>query len=152
MQMTGKKHPPELCEAIFARYMLLQNYAQTGREFGLATQTVWDIVDRLSAEQGTTVAALRNARRCDMANKMWDRVDELISEVMPEQLGTEKASRGLEAARALGELGRLAYLMEPKTDAVVGTTEIHVHTGMKPPRELAGITDETTTTLEVKPS
>ena len=53
------------------------------------------------------------AARADIARKCWRKIEALVDEITTATLGTERSSRGLEAARALGELGRLAVALDP---------------------------------------
>lgn len=146
----GQKTQPKVEEEVFAEYLICQSYSATGRTFNMPVQTVFEIVERLSGDRGE-LGRLRNAMRADMIHKSFGRVDEVIDLIRPDELGTEKSSRGLEAARAVGELGRFIAGLEPKQqDVPVGDTIINISTGMKPPPELE-YTETTTTTL-VKPS
>jgi len=132
--VRGQKTSPAIEEAVLAHYIVCDSYAATGRHFELPTETVFSICKRLGSDK---LAELRLSKRADLAGKAWTNIAELIGVVTPANLGTERSSKGLEAARAAGELARIAHLLEPPAvEADEVPTEIHIHTGMRPPPEL----------------
>ncbi len=132
--MRGQKTPPEIEEAVLAHYVVCGSYAETARKFDMPTETVFGICKRLGRDELTE---LRLSKRADLADKAWANIGDLIAVVTPANCGTERSSKGLEAARAAGELARIAHLLEPpEADQEVGPTTINVYGGMRPPPEL----------------
>jgi hypothetical protein len=63
---------------------------------------------------------------------------DLLGLATPANFAGAKGSIGAEAARAASDLARVAAMLEPKeTEQDDRPTEIHVYTGMRPPREVA---------------
>jgi hypothetical protein len=130
---AGQRTPPDLEEKILADYLLRLNYAETARRFDLPARTVVNVVKRLANDE---LADLRLSIRADLVEKAWSKVDKLIDVVTPENLGTPRSSRGLEAARAAGELARVAHLLEPpEREAEPGPTVINLCTCLSPSTE-----------------
>jgi hypothetical protein len=139
--MKGSKTPAETEEAVFADYLTTLNHAETARRLDLPTRTVANIVKRLANDD---LAELRSALRTDLAEKAFSKIAELIALVTPDNLGTARSSKGLEAARAAGEIGRIAALVKPaEIEGEPSQTTIVLCTCMKPPPEIeqAGIAE-----------
>lgn len=147
----GKKTRPAKEEAVYAYYVAEQNYSETARKFGLPISTVVGIIDRLKTD---TVANVRKAIRADIALECLRAMAPTIAMMKPKFFGNEHVSIASDAAKVLDSLTRSAAAFDPDGDTdAVAPTEIHVHTFMPPPPELAGamITAATTTTLEKLP-
>jgi len=132
--MRGQKTSPAVEEAVLAHYVACGSYAETGRTFDMPTETVFSICTRLGGDE---LAELRLSKRADLAEKARASIGELITVVTPANCGTERSSRGLEAARAAGELARIAHLLAPpEQEQDAAPTTINVYSGMRPPPEL----------------
>lgn len=144
----GVRTDPEIEEAVYAYYVLKQNYGKTGRHFGLPRMTVVNIVDRLKTDD---LVKVRHSMRADLAQRFWDRAGRLVSNVSGQHLGSEHTSLGSESAKAIGELCRAAALLEPEgIDDKQRPAVINVYTSMPPPPELqdaAVVNENTTSTL-----
>lgn len=109
--MRGKKQSPAKEEQVYATYIATGSYQDTAEKHGMPKSTVFGIVQRVG---GDGLEQHRTAMRADIARRIWDKVAVLADAVNLNELGTEKSSRGFEAARAAESLSRVAAALEPK--------------------------------------
>jgi hypothetical protein len=94
--------------------------------------TVFGLVHRLAGDE---LERDRTAMRALLARDAMVRISDLIQAVDPRDMGTERSSRGSEAARAAADLGRVLQALEPKRDQEAVIPTIQVFTGISPPSE-----------------
>lgn len=143
----GKKTAPAKEEAVFAHYVVSQNYSATAEHFNMPISTVFGIVGRLKTDD---FASIRKAIRADMFAECMKAMRPAVLEMKPGNFGNEHITVASDAAKVLDSLVRAAVAFDPESDDnAIAPTEIHVHTHMPPPPEWTGetITANTTTTL-----
>jgi hypothetical protein len=119
-------------EAVYAKQIELNSYRRTAEFFGMPFTTVWHICERLGRD---SLEQERTALRARLMRDALGKAAAVIVLVEPGELGSERSSRGAEAARALADMGRFIQGLEPKKDQDVVIPEIHVFTGIAPPSE-----------------
>jgi hypothetical protein len=124
-------------EAVYAEFVRTGSYQRATEKlggFGIRSRsTVYSIVHRLKKDE--EIERERTAMRVLLAHDAMAKIGYLIEEIDPREMGTERSSRGSEAARAAADLGRVLQSLEPKKDADIVIPEIHVFTGIAPPSD-----------------
>lgn len=121
---------------MYATFSRTLDFSETARLTHVPRQTVHDIVRRLS---GDGLADLRQKLRADLAEEAWAMSRDLIRHVIPENMGTERSSKGSESARAALDLAKIAGLLhrvdQPAAggEALAPVPLITVFTGLAPP-------------------
>lgn len=125
--------PPATEEEVYAYYIQTDSWTRTSEQFGMPVSTVFGLVHRLMGDE--KIEKDRNSLRALLARNAMMRIAALIDHAVASDMGTERSSRGSEAARAAADLGRVLQSIEPKKDAELVIPEINVYTGIAPPSE-----------------
>jgi hypothetical protein len=136
---THQKTPADVTEAVFAHYVVTQNYSGTAKKFGMPISTVFSLVNG-RAGGPEELERLRNAKRADLIEKAYRAAGRLVPLIKASNCGTVATSKTADASRAFESMVRASHLMEPEATEKQAPTNIVVYTGMRPPPELEAAT------------